>query len=97
MNVKQGDLAVVKMARNPANLGRYVHVVKLSEFQWVNYPEGRRYGVVWDVEPALIAHDGTPTSACLDEYLRPINGGHIDAKENDALFSTNPIVRKETA
>jgi hypothetical protein len=72
MNCKPGDLAVIVKAVNPANLGQIVRCVSLLPRWACAYPTGYRFADCWRTEQPFRGWDGTLSTVCPDEALRPI-------------------------
>lgn len=82
MNCKQGDLAMLRRARLPENLGKIVRCVTLIPTMELDYPNGSRVvHSVWVIEPKLLSWDGTMSSFVPDLLLRPIRDPGDDARD----------------
>jgi hypothetical protein len=99
MNCKPGDIAIV-VRTGKYTTGMLDKIIRvIARGPDVSRVPGLDLDITatWVYEPILKSDFGSDVLYANDSCLRPINGGPIDAKENDALFSTNPIVRKEPA
>lgn len=89
LNCKQGDVAWIVRASNPANLGKVVKCVTLLPAHLWNAPGGREYVAPgWVVDRPITTWSGQISNHVPDHQLRPIRDPGDDAVDETLSWST---------